>query len=264
MYNNTDRGHTAAAMMHSPERDNDGLPANAVLETGSSFKPEALDRLLRNSLETHGGPHNSGTSHKWLPIDRLFQYVTVSQVYHELLRSLGSKVSSAELTKSQIATWAQRICRQQMYTDSDGNQRVVSCQKIFAILSLLKQVEYAPAFIDSGLTDKHLPLRYAYDKMSDSYELHSNSDYTEELSVFLDWEAQQIDLFDHYQAYMLSPFFELKGNEVPFYDLDSKSVLPFIEDNSNQRRQSGLHGTVYRIKIHPAHHDLHEASPMAP
>ncbi|KUI62364.1 putative serine/threonine-protein kinase tsuA [Cytospora mali] len=119
----------------------------------------------------------------------------------------------------------------------------------------MERVQDAPAFLDAGLTDLHLPLGHQRGKESN---LYSYSDHNKEVSVALQWQAKHFDLFDQYQGYMLSPFFELKKGEVPYYKLHAKSVLPFIENKSKERRRLGLHGTVYRVKIHPAHHDLHE------
>ncbi|KUI68531.1 putative serine/threonine-protein kinase tsuA [Cytospora mali] len=119
----------------------------------------------------------------------------------------------------------------------------------------MERVQDAPAFLDAGITDVHLPLGHETGKKS---KLYSYSDHTKEVSVALQWQAKHFDLFDQYQSYMLSPFFELKKGEVPYYELHAESVLPFIENKSTERRLLGLHGTVYRVKIHPAHHDLHE------
>lgn len=57
---------------------------------------------------------------------------------------------------------------------------------------------------------------------------------------------------------MLSPFFELRSREVPFYDLHDSAVLPFIEDSEKDQKirpRHGHHGNVWRVKIHRAHHD---------
>lgn len=57
---------------------------------------------------------------------------------------------------------------------------------------------------------------------------------------------------------MLSPFFNLEAREVPFHDLHSDAILPFTEEGQKDRPRQGHHGSVWRVKIHPAHHDLHE------
>lgn len=257
MYNNIDRGHIAAVLMHGPEADDDGLPTHDPPETRSSSMPEPLAPLLRKSLVTYGGPQ-SGSSLKWLPVDRLFQYVTVKQVFHELTCALDLRRSPAKVCQTQITSWAQEICRQQKYINGDGKDCVVSCRGLFAILCLIGLVKDAPVFVDAGLTDMHLPLGHDYEEKSRLYILCSYVDRSKQFSVPVQWGEPQLDLFGQYQTYILSPFFELKGNEVPFYDLHPKLVLPFIEEHSKLRRQAGLHGTVYRVKIHAAHHDLHE------
>lgn len=260
IYTSLDGGNTAAVMMHRSKLDAEDLPDGSLLvEVGSFSVPESLESLLRGSLVTYGGP-GSGSQLKWLPVDRLFQHVNLSQVYHELRGALESKIRSGEFSTSKIVTWSQKICQQHEYTAGTEKKGVFSSQKIFAILTLMGQVQDAPAFIDAGLTDMHLPL--CYERSVDSCDFYSSSNCINKTPLPLQWQAKCFDLFDQYQVYMLSPFFELERNEVPFYELHAKSVLPFIEDGSKQRPQSGLHGTVYRVKIHPAHHNSQGVSPV--
>lgn len=263
IYTSLDGGFTAAIKrLYDQGLNPEDLPANPNLpHANSQPEDEPLDFLLRDSLVTYGGP-DSESRRRWLPIDRVLLYVRKDLVCRELHRALGAVVQSGQLSTTQILEWAESICQISFRPSNGERHMVVSRQKIFAILTLMGRIEDASAFIDAGLTDMHLPLSYV--GCFESYEFFSYSDRSVLFPIALKWQANLLDLFDQYQDYMLSPFFELRRNEVPFYDLYTTSVLPFIEEESDQRRLSGLHGTVYRVRIHPAHHDLHNVSLTQP
>jgi len=187
-----------------------------------------------------------------LPYDKLFGLINEARVFQELLQVLDGKLSEDDLRSH-----AGKICSATTYKDHKENCLKTSSRCIFAILTLLNKVHSVPEFIDAELSDKYLPL--GHDRTYAKTQFFSLSYPTAQWSVAGDWSMRDIDLFETYQNWMLSPFFELKSAEVPFYDLYDTAVLPFIEDSENDQKsrpRQGHHGNVWRIKIHPAHHDL--------
>lgn len=120
----------------------------------------------------------------------------------------------------------------------------------------MKEVRSAIEFVDAGLSDKDLPLGRRLNPTTKLHEFYSILDPRNTWHGASYWDAREFDYFLNYQCYMLSPFFELNSKMVPFYDLHASALLPFIEDEENNRRRYGHHGAVWRVKIHPAHHDF--------
>jgi hypothetical protein len=113
----------------------------------------------------------------------------------------------------------------------------------------------APTFLDSEVWDKDLPVARPDGQGNELISRGESS--TGGISIPKTWNDAAIDTFMLYQPYVQSPFFDLEShNDVPFHELDDDVTLPFTEDHYNQRRQHGHHGTVWRVKIHRAHHNF--------
>ncbi|KAH8803459.1 kinase-like domain-containing protein, partial [Xylogone sp. PMI_703] len=125
------------------------------------------------------------------------------------------------------------------------------------------QVRDALKFVDAGLSDKHMPLGHQRNSATGKFELYCKSNSESRWGIVQEWTGANFDMFLLYQSYMLSPFFELEGKKVHFYNLDPHAVLPFIEDKRASRPVQSHHGSVWKVKIHPAHHDGPEDSYFA-
>lgn len=207
---------------------------------GRSTTKSYMNTLIRTALQ-----QGKGSSKWFLPIDKLFEIVSPANVHRELSRFLKP---------DKVGSYTEKVCSHIAYNDENTNRNLKSSRRcIFAILSLMNKIEDAPAFLDSHLYDRHLPLERR-DKQTCEFYSHGNS--VGELPTAQNWDYTTIDTFEMYQPYMLSPFFELSSkNNVPFHHLANGVALPWIEDYSRERRKEGHHGTVYRVKIHPAHHN---------
>lgn len=225
--------------------------AGILCHVGSASQPKPLDELLRGRLVSRGGGTN-GTRQKWIPIGFLFQVVNESQVYHELTEA--SKAVPPRFGDAEISAYARKICE---FRESDDRGGKTSLRKIFAILALMDRVVDAPFFVDGGFNDRDLPVEHV--RKFGRPGLRTRSGGKDKVfEVPLDWKPHKLDSFISYQEHVMAPFFELDSDSVAFYNLSERSVLPFIEDESSYRRRDGYHGTVYRVKIHPDHHNGHE------
>jgi len=253
MFTTIDRGYTAAEERY---RNNslgaaDGNATDLLKGIGAHFSSAvSLNELIRSSLQQYGG----GGRGKWLPIDKLFELVNESLVYQELLRAFGEHLCQDKI--SELRDYAKKICADITYLDHAGNTLKSSRRSIFAILTLMDKVQDAPKFVDAELSDKDLPLNWRTKPGTKDHEFYSTFIPNKTWTVGQTWRENVFDSFLGYQKLMLSPFFALKT--VSFHDLDPDAVLPFIEDEHNIRHRQGHHGSVWRVKIHPAHHDAHE------
>lgn len=267
---NPDRGYTAAeerygCTLHRPAERNaaDVLDGVGTLFHAIPAPIRPLNDLIRESFQHYGNNRNLGQK-KWLPYDKLFEFVNETQVYYELQKAFEEHPSHAtsvddSTRRSNPAIWlkayAEKICGHVTYED-DGRELKSSCRSIFAILALTNKVIDAVDFVDAGLSDRDLPLNCRPSQQGP--EFYSVRHQDRSWRVGRNWEEWRRDLFIGYQKLFLSPFFDLDGMEVQFHDLDDDVVLPFVEDFSKSRKRQGGHGTVWRVEIHEAHHNAHK------
>ncbi|KAJ9144608.1 Kinase-like protein [Pleurostoma richardsiae] len=112
----------------------------------------------------------------------------------------------------------------------------------------------APDLVDKELTDRDLPLdcKITVNGIELSRRPQPHRPGKKAWRLAKSWDDRECDLFHSYQQYMLSPFFELKKDEVEFHDIDDETPLPFTEVAPCSKQ--GHHGRVFRVKIHPSHH----------
>lgn len=245
-YNAAYEAHIGEAKVATTPVDRDSI----LSQVGSQSKPEPLDKLLRKHIVTRGGS-TSGTRQEWIPISYLFQLVNESQAYHEMIEAF--KTAHRKIEHTQISEYARKICHFRESHDCEGK---TSHRKIFAILALMDRIVDAPFFVDGGFSDRDLPVENVRNLAFRTCTGGNEKDF----EVPNNWKPHNLDSFINYQEHVMAPFFELDSDSVAFYNLNERSVLPFIEDERSHRRTDGLHGSVYRVKIHPDHHNGHEVS----
>jgi hypothetical protein len=255
-----DRGYTAAIDRHRSHSPcavvKTKLPTELAGVGGhfNSTMEDSLEKLILDSIQTYGDSTSEGAK-EWLPVDKLLELVNKDRVYQELLRAFGTEHCRNEPLETDLKAYANKICCDESYTDRTGNTLKTSYRSIFAILTLMQQAQDATEFVDAELSDRYLPLSKQLKANSKGYEFHSSSSPGRTWNVGQTWTNPGFVLFIDFQKFMLSPFFTLRPKEVSFYDLHPHVVLPFIEDGEKRRQRQGYHGSVWPVKIHPAHHD---------
>ena len=146
--------------------------------------------------------------------------------------------------------------RDQAVRKDTADKIVSNAQKLFAILVYLGRSQFIYELLEDNVDDKDLPLLRS-DK-TPNFKLCSKLQPGEPITCLADWERPKIDEFAREQWSMMAPIFK-HTEKVGHWVLDDNDVLPFIEDHeqSNQGPEYGGFGSVWEVKIHPAHHDLH-------
>ena len=156
--------------------------------------------------------------------------------------------SPGAFTKEAVRDYARAVC------DPKNSFR-----KLFAILVLLRRGREIVNFVNAELSDRDLPLK-AEPRNSSGNLIHMRraADPQAPLKCFRNWYAVDHEDFDKWQWTMLSPFFgKSDRRRVRFYALSEKDVLPWTRV-FDEGRQGGF-SDVYRIAIHPNHHNFEES-----
>jgi hypothetical protein len=218
---------------------------------GGKAKDDAvkLGRRIRAALQTSSWEKEH---RKFLPIDKLESIIDIPVIQDELLRhgkdaSLAQKVWGTKGSKSELTTR----------------------RKIFAILVMVDNVPAITDFIDEGIFDSHLPFlfRDGTGKRAGTWDVYrklkgreGEPDPEIEIGFFKDWDDLKLESFKSNQWQVLAPYFSLvsKDNKVMHYNLDDRSVLPFIEDQKVDEplAQHGGSADVRRVKIHYSHQNI--------
>ncbi|KAG6366218.1 hypothetical protein INS49_000394 [Diaporthe citri] len=135
----------------------------------------------------------------------------------------------------QLCEYAEKIC---------GSYR-----KIFAILVLVDMVHRIPDFMRCDLDDTCLPMPDTGMRNGEALPTPLLEDEAW-MTVTRTWRRRDIDQFKTYQWRVLAPAFTAQD---PEYRLCPSHVLPFVESHE---QAEGAFGTVYRVRIHPDHHDF--------
>ncbi|GAB1319239.1 hypothetical protein MFIFM68171_09449 [Madurella fahalii] len=101
--------------------------------------------------------------------------------------------------------------------------------------------------------NEDLPLQHS----EGDEELVSSVDNSNTMALPDGWNFREADSFLGYQRYLLSPFFDMKSPHfVSLHAIESSCALPFIEEFRGERRLEGYHGSVWKVRIYPAHHNF--------
>lgn len=139
--------------------------------------------------------------------------------------------------------------------------------KIFAILALLDKSNAIVDFIKQDVYDVHLPFEERRLPNGQS-QLFRNPQIEwkgpqEPIALPDGWTQIDAENFGSRQYQVCVPFFNLSTDDstskVSHYNLCKQSILPFIEDDEANPGIGGF-GEVWRVRLHPAHHNLSEQS----
>lgn len=194
-------------------------------EPKSSFdaSPSVVEQLMD---KLYNSQYRNASGKYFLPAGALRQVITLGVVRRALQESQADVQSHED---------AERICR--------------SYRKIFAILVLVDMVSRIPEFILCNLDDTCLPMPdvRTRDAMPSPTPLLENEVW---MKVTRTWRRRDFDQFKTYQWRVMAPVFTAQD---PEYRLCPSHVLPFVE--SHEQAEGGF-ATVYRVRIHPDHHDF--------
>lgn len=205
---------------------------------------------------------------RFLPSDKLDELICPDTVRRELLLK-------TDLRGIRLSQTVHNICGIGLVHNHQRNRlveapKVSFRRRIFAILVMLDQVDRISQFIAEGLWDTDLPLELRSPLKSGSMtrpRLAVRRSAESQLKCLDNWPAVLAESFAHYQWRVLAPFFGIgkqPENKIKHYQLDPCVVLPFYEDDSQKDVLYGGFGEVWKVKIHPAHHDYSDQSKVIP
>jgi serine/threonine protein kinase len=169
----------------------------------------------------------------------------------ELDRLITPKIVAAELAKARVS-------------NDDALSRVVytDYRKIFASLIMTSKPSAILEFVCRGVDDRRLPIPY---KARDEIVGMLNDEDDQLRSLFMALEADTAEAFLKWQHVINPPQLELASNGAtqrkPHASFHEQAVLPFTHvEQSN----SGGYGTIFRVQIHPDHHQGYQPSQEGP
>ncbi|RSL47212.1 hypothetical protein CEP51_015809, partial [Fusarium floridanum] len=136
-------------------------------------------------------------------------------------------------------------------------------RRLFGILVFMGRACYIDSFIDEGICDDDLPLERCGADGRDFTTRRARStkrpgEVVEEardeiMTLFRNWQRNDIELFYTYQAMFFVPFFYFQPTHLFFYPLASSIRLPW---EKCKHKTNGGSGKVYKLRMHPSHHNF--------
>lgn len=242
-------GITRISVNETPEngpRDDMGLQ-EAPRHTSNKLYSNKLVDVLRVDLNKALVVSASKESGKFLPVSSLKDILTTSRIIETVCETFEDQVS--------------KILESMLHRDS-ARQSI----KIYAMLILIGKLREMEKFVDGQITDKDLPIPLMIQEPADAsvQDLHGDkvSNMRGSLSFLQDWDYTEIDLFDSYQWYFLSPHFSQHSDEnILHYSLQDKITLPWT--GMSNRIEAGF-SVVHKVKIHPSNHDFSNSDVLPP
>ncbi|KAJ9148594.1 Kinase-like protein [Pleurostoma richardsiae] len=251
----------------------EGLYTMAMLERTTSSLPISYDGTqgdLQRKLfaEVHKILRQTGGDRGFLPRHKLDKLVYQESVETELARieaSFRNRLRKSlpfwrtPATESEIHAMARKICELTTSTGAAEYSEQLdkrSFRKIFAILLLIERPSKIWNFVEEGVSDADLPLVKIQRKSRPwTFKLRRKEARHTSLQCFKGWRHSTIARFEEWQWAMLAPYFA-RGTrkDVKHYTLPDETILPFT--SWENKREPGGFGQVYKVSIHPDHHNF--------
>ncbi|KAK6079401.1 serine/threonine protein kinase [Seiridium cupressi] len=194
-----------------------------------------VDNQLRDAFED--SHHDAKMDQDFLPLDKLVSLLDKTRINQILHRAFPGEVEKIETMTLAI------------HSNVHQNSR----RMILAVLILIGKVVCIEDFIQNDIRDIHLPLRLHKNKQQRNVVQVQKRSAPE--VIYLDkWKWNDMENFTNTQYRVLAPFFDMPPDDLHFYKIDNgRIILPFLEW---EKKISGGYGTVWKVKIHPAHHSF--------
>lgn len=228
--------------------EGEGTPLEGDLKDKSEDRfPEAvnLGQSIRASTQRSA---NGREEREFLPIDALERTITRTRVQQEIRDVVPFE---------KLEDFTAQIWEVTSAPFSKSPSKKTTRRKIFAILALMQKTSEIVGFIEEKLYDSDLPFIISDGSSPGLRQLvcKGNDDELHRIQLFAKWSTFELEYFSNAQRHFLAPYFRLSTKEKPkikHYVLENQSILPFIE---NEEKREGGFSDVWRVKIHPAHHN---------
>ncbi|WQF79307.1 Putative protein kinase [Colletotrichum destructivum] len=197
--------------------------------------------------------------HDFLPCEKLREIISP-----DVLRTLFR--GTFDYNDAAIEVLISKVLSQQ---NTLGNQPQPSRHKIIAILVLMDKIALIEGFIRGDIKDDDLPLKIKRTKVenfevtvqlckkweTDPSDGSKSVEHLESLECLDSWSFNDMEDFEARQKTICTPFFELPGDKLRFYNLRDRPTLPFLEYD---QPQVGGYGSVRKVRIHHTHYSHKE------
>lgn len=230
-------------------------PPSPPLSNYDGAQVPLQNQILRVLRKIPGHEEKKG----FLPQKELAALMTEAHVKQELHQCFE------DLDSTTIAQFARKICG----TTAGQGEHVSSFKKIFAILVLCEKPNAIPKFLEEDISDSDLPLLKTTPSGTSSPNIYhlARRGQQDTLKCFHGWSHTAVWRFEEWQWSTIAPFFHRGGKKyVPHLELQDQVALPFEQDSrfpdktrTYQRLEfEGGFSNVFKVRIHPDHHDLSE------
>ncbi|CAH0033254.1 unnamed protein product [Clonostachys rhizophaga] len=170
---------------------------------------------------------------KYLPFDA-FEAIFTPDIINSLLKEVFHEKTSEERA---------RYLNDIVSIDTQKSRR-----RIAALLTFTNHFDRILQFVDEKIVDQHFPLtRRRHHK---TVRLNNG---VENMTLFKNWDTEEIDLLLLYQDKFFVPFFDLRPGSICSYDLGKSTRLPWL---TCKMKKSTNNSRVYKVEIHPGHHNF--------
>ncbi|KXH50385.1 serine/threonine protein kinase [Colletotrichum simmondsii] len=245
-----DMGHSDYIEWESSEMANDCVGTQALHSHHPALRPQDntnddADVQTMSDAMFAASITSASEDKGFLPLDALRRIVTPTAVQ----RLLGH--AFPHFKPKVINSWVSSISGKPDEVKTQPRRR-----KIFAILILMEQVKLIEDFIKHNIDDSFLPLEIKRNSRHKPVIQLQRKDGTV-LSCLNHWRTKHINNFVQCQETICTPFFKLPGDDVHYYEITSKTILPFEEYDLVQ---IGGYGSVRKVRIHHAHYSRDNTS----
>ncbi|KAF5492077.1 hypothetical protein CGCS363_v010690 [Colletotrichum siamense] len=246
------RQHQSAASEQTSvgrrNRANEEAPGPICPGPGSSHADLALEALLRRHFQKHPQPE---VTEGYLPAGYLENIVCFETVRQELDNEFEDD------NPDDLDRLAHDICNQDKNRPSYG--------KVFALLCLIDKVRSIGRFVKpvTGVCDEDLPLQRVNSDENGNIDLRKRNALDVPLKCFLKWNHNALKSFDDWQWTLSVPILSrVSGTEAQYRKFDDRVILPLMSECSpHENGGVGGYSEVFKIQIHPRHHDFDQTDP---
>lgn len=230
--------------------------ASSVMTRPTSLSEEAsnqsLDVRILGTLQTIPG---HGEKKGFFPEKTLVNLIDQESIREQL------EQCSMDLSPRVIERWSQRIC-------GLGKEHL-SFKKVFTLLVLMDKAADIPLFLEESVSDDKLPLQRLPRKEENIFDLAFKPNTMDckvsPLQCFRGWKPAAIRNFEEWQWSTSAAFFPRgQYKDVPHFNFEDERPLPFTKDSrfnwgpaQERLEYDGGFSSVFKVQIHPEHHDLH-------
>lgn len=233
-----------------------------------SNQPPTFETAIRAEFKVSA----SKAGGEYLPIDSFNRIVTRDRVRQELSLLVPRCIPANQLDQYTDEVWDPALTtnsssRSRSHELRPSHEpRPTTRRKIFAILALIQRVEDIVRFIKERLHDNDLPFLLSPGENPGTLQLQrrSRDGKLHPITIVSSWPIYLLESFNNYQWKLLPPYFTLSTKlkpEVLHYSFEDGTVLPLIEDEEITSGFSGGYSDVWKVKIHPAHHNCSHDGP---